>query len=329
MTTPTDPRICIVGAGGHASRNIYPWIGKAEGQLVGVCDLNAELAARNARRFGGKPYTDLDAMLDAESPDGVIVCIGPEQHAALALKLIDHGVPVYTEKPPAPSAAEALKVARAAKAKNVLCVTAFKKRYAHVYTRAKQWLDGFDPAQRQAIAVVRGSGPYSNESPRFDLLLDFEVHMIDLVQHLFGDAAQVHAMHKDKHAYAISIVFTCGAVGSMSICDGRSFAIPTEKVELTVAGGHFMSIDNSSHYKIAAENKCTEWYDPPVFTSAGDAGRDSGHLPELIDFFQALREGRKTSRSDVAASYRSMALYEAIAKSAVTGKVEAVVYETV
>jgi len=325
----SDPRLCIIGAGGHASGSIYPFIGKAEAQLVGVCDLRADAAERNARRFGGTPYTDFDEMLDREQPDGVIICIGPEQHAELALRMIERGLPVYTEKPPAPSAAKALEVARAAKAKDVLCVTAFKKRYAKVYLRAKEWLAGFPPAKRLALAMIRASGYYDPANPHKDLLLDFEIHTIDLIQYLFGDATRVFAFAKDKHAYAISIEFACGAVGTLSTCDGRAFHLPTEKVELTVAGGNSMSIDNSCRYRIATENQPSEWYEPAVFTANGDAGKDSGHLTELKEFVAAVREGCKDSRSVIAKSYRSLVLYEAMAASARSGQAENVRYEEI
>jgi predicted dehydrogenase len=51
-----EPRICIVGAGSLSTRRIYPYIGAAGAQLVGVCDLDVEKAQRNARLFGGQVY---------------------------------------------------------------------------------------------------------------------------------------------------------------------------------------------------------------------------------------------------------------------------------
>ncbi|HOE65980.1 MAG TPA: Gfo/Idh/MocA family oxidoreductase, partial [Candidatus Hydrogenedentes bacterium] len=73
----SEPRLCIIGAGNLSTRRIYPYIGAAGAQLVGVCDLDAGKAARNARLWGGTPYGNVDTMLDAERPDGVIVCVGP------------------------------------------------------------------------------------------------------------------------------------------------------------------------------------------------------------------------------------------------------------
>ena len=121
-----DPRIAIVGAGSLSTKRIYPNIGAAGAQLVAVCDLDAEKAERNSRRYGGRPFEDLEIMLDAIDPDGVIVCIGPEAHAEVASRVLKLGYPVYTEKPPAGSAAAALDVARVAKETGLLCTTAFK-----------------------------------------------------------------------------------------------------------------------------------------------------------------------------------------------------------
>jgi len=73
--------------------------------------------------------------------------------------------------------------------------------------------------------------------------------------------------------------------------------------------------------------KPTEWREPPTFTSAGDSGHETGHLAELEDFVQAIREGRTTSRSSIFESYKTMVLYEAIAESARTGRPVAIRYE--
>jgi predicted dehydrogenase len=323
-----DPRIGIIGAGSLSSRRIYPYIGQAGGQIVGVCDLVRGNAERNARRFGGRPYSDYREMLEIEHPDGVIVCIGPEQHAELALALIARGIPVYTEKPPAPTAADALRVARSARDANVLCTTAFKKRYATAYTRAKEWLGSFDAARHLSLSIDYASGPYGNTSPRDSFLLDFGIHCIDLTAYLFGDVSRVMAFSKAGHGYAVSLAFANGAVGSLSMSDGRSFTMPTEEVELTVEGGNAMTIHNSSCYRIVEKQRAVEWREPPTFTSAGDSGNDTGHLAEIAEFLVAIREHR-TTRSSIAEAYKSMVLYEAIRASAESASPVDVRYEPV
>jgi len=324
-----DPRIAVVGAGGHSTRRIYPFIGAAGGQLVGVCDLDLDKAERNARRFGGRAYTDLDAMLDTEHPDGVIVCIAPAEHARLALLLLRRGIPVYTEKPPAPDAASALEVARVARETGVLCTTAFKKRYATAYTRAREWLEGFPTADRYALSIDYASAQYPNLGPATSFLLDFAIHIIDLASYLFGDVTEVCAFANGEDAYAVNLRFRGGAVGSLALNDGRSFTVPTEEVEITLRGGNFMTIRNSSSWRITERERPVEWREPPLFTSAGDSGNETGHLAEIADFLAAIRSGKTSTRSSIFESYKTMVLYEAIRASALEHRIVPVVYEPV
>ena len=322
----SDPRIAIIGAGNLSSRRIYPYIGAAGAQLVGVCDLDEEKAARNARRFGGNVYTCFQHMLDRETPDGVIICIGPEAHAELAPTVLKSGIPVYTEKPPAPTARAALEVARVAHKTGVLCTTAFKKRYAEANNRAKDWIGKFDPADRYSLSIDYCSAQYANTSPRSSFLLDFAIHIIDLVTYLFGEVHQVFTFAKGQDAYAVSLKFATGAVGSLNLNCGRSFRIPTEEIEITIRGGNFMTLHNSSSWRITENQKPCEWREPPTFTSSGDSGNDTGHLAELVDFLSAIREGR-TTRSNIYESYKSMVLYEAIRDASETGQIAEITYE--
>lgn len=315
-----DPRICIVGAGGLSTRRIYPYIGAAGAQLVGVCDLDLAKAQTNARRFGGTAYTDMETMLSAQKPDAVILCIGPREHAELAVQVMRLGYSVYTEKPPAPTAAAALEVARVSLQTGLLCSTAFKKRYASPYVRAKEWI-GACGGELLSISIDYASGPYPNDgSFRGEFLLDFAIHAIDLVGYLFGPARRALAFARGANAYAVSLEFENGAVGSMNLTDGRSFSIPTEEVEITARGGCQMSIHNSSCWRIAEGQKAGEWRQPLTFISAGDSGNDTGHLAEIVDFLQAVGQRRPT-RSEIYESYKSMVLYEAIRSSAQSGQI--------
>jgi predicted dehydrogenase len=327
MKTPnSDPRLCIVGAGWLSTQRIYPYIGAAGAELVGVCDLDPEKAERNARRFGGKVYSDVEGMLAEQRPDGLIVCVGPEAHATLAKKAMGLGYPVYTEKPPALCAEDALEVARVAKKTGLLCTTAFKKRYTHAYTRARQWIGQRPASDLLSLSFDYCSAYYDNKPPR-TLLSDFTIHIIDVILYLFGDVESVFAFTKDHHAYAVSLKFANGAVGTINTNDGRSFAIPTEEVEISAKDGCFMTVHNSSSWRITEKNQPTEWREPPTFTSMGDSGRETGHLAELEDFVAALKEGRNTTRSEIYESYKTMVLFEAIKRASETGEVVKVHYD--
>jgi predicted dehydrogenase len=308
-------RICIVGAGEHSTHRIYPYIGIAGGQLVGVCDLDINKASSNAQRFGGAAYVDIDEMLSSEKPDGIIICIGPEEHAKLAIHILKRGIPVYTEKPPAMDSLSALEVARASHDTGVLCTTAFKKRYSIAYERAKKWIQKYPEEDLNSLSVDYASAKYPQDDNRISFLRDFAIHAIDLACFLFGDVRDVFCFSKGVNAYSVSLRFVNGAVGSMNLNDGRSFSVPTEEVEITVKGGNFISIHNSSSWKITENGNPCEWREPPTFVSSGDSGNETGHLSEIADFFNAIQEGH-TTRSNIYESYKTMVLYEAIKESA-------------
>jgi predicted dehydrogenase len=314
----SEPRVCLVGAGNLSTKRIYPNIGAAGGVIAGVCDLDRAKAERNARLWGGEVYSDMEEMLERERPDGCIVCVGPEGHAKLACAAMRKGVPVYIEKPPSLTAAEAAEAARVSKETGVPCTVAFKKRYAACYLRARDFINEFDPGERYSVSVDYASAQTKNETPRNTFIFDFACHAIDLVRYLFGEVERAFAFSKGLDAFAVGLKYACGAVGTMNLTCGRCYSIPTEEVEITIRGGNFMSISNSSRWRIAREGKAHEWREPPTFVSAGDSGRDTGHLTELEEWVASLA-GRARTRSDITDVSGTMFLYEAIRKSAETG----------
>ncbi len=314
------PKLAVIGAGSLSSNRIYPYLGAAKAQLVGTCDLDEAKARRNATLFGGRAYTAWEPMLETECPDAVIVCVGPEGHAPLAKAILERGLPVYTEKPPAVTAAAAGEVAAVADRTGLLCVTAFKKRYTPAAARARQFLDEFPEQDRLSFSADYAGGAHRNDSPRTMLLLDFGVHIVDLSAYLWGLPTEVFAYRQGLDAYAVAMRYGNGSVATINLVSHRDFRIPTEELELTVRGGNFMTIHNSSCWKITRQQQCCEWREPPTFTSSGDSGRETGHLAELEDFVQAVREGRTTSRSSIQSSYCTMVLLEAIAAAADSGK---------
>jgi predicted dehydrogenase len=223
-------------------------------------------------------------MLSEQKPDGVMVCTGPAGHATVAKQVLRLGYPVYTEKPPAMTAQDALEVAQVAQETGLLCTTAFKKRYNVAYSRAREWISKFPESDLYSISIDYCSSQFPNNTPTTVFLFDFTIHVIDLTRYLFGEVDEVFAYAKGLDAYAVALRFKSGAVGSLNLNDGRTLRVPTEEVEITAKGGNFMTIHNSSVWRITENEQPTEWREPPTFISAGDSGHETGHLAEIIDF---------------------------------------------
>ncbi|GAA1444540.1 Gfo/Idh/MocA family oxidoreductase [Nocardiopsis tropica] len=110
MTGSRPPiRVAVVGSGAIATGRHLPALA-AMGDRVDVtalADLDGARVEAAADEHGvpGR-YTDVAAMLAAESPDLVIVCTPPSAHKGAAVAALDAGAWVWCEKPPALSLAE-------------------------------------------------------------------------------------------------------------------------------------------------------------------------------------------------------------------------------
>jgi len=323
-------KLGIVGAGGLSSKKIYPSLGYIrEVELEAVCDLDENKAKRNAEKFGANlVFTSMEEMLDKAPLDAVIICIGPEQHAQLAPIVLKAGLPVYTEKPPAPDVARALAVARVAEETGNLCMTAFKKRYTPIYVRMKEQMSMPNFGAPAMLVMQRSFSTYRNTSPRSSFLLDFCIHLLDLAPWLMGKVTRLHALSPEPNTWAIQMVFESGAVGSLAFCAHTSGVYPDEQV--TIYGEKdAMLFTRDGHSLTFAHDRVYHTLHQINLTTAGQEGlTESGFLPEIHAFIKAVHTGdRSVIQSDIASSYRSMLVHDSIAKSARTGQWVELQYE--
>ncbi len=104
--SPASKRLALVGFGRIATKHIEVF--RALGcEVVACCNRSEEKRAR-ARAEAGIPSTfgSIPEMLERELPDGVVVCASFDGIAAAASPIVEAGVPVLVEKPPAISIQE-------------------------------------------------------------------------------------------------------------------------------------------------------------------------------------------------------------------------------
>lgn len=317
MTAENLLRLGIIGAGINSSSFIYPALHDLPVRLAAVCDRDQARAERNARVFGGESvYTDHVKMIKEADLEAVIVCIGPEEHARLAIEVMEAGLPVYTEKPPALTAADARQVLETSRRTGQICMTAFVKRFVPAYQRARAAIESPDFGPPSLLTANWSSGPFilgnKPEDPRTWFLLDFCIHMIDLSRYLFGEVEQVYAHKLDEIAYGMVLHFANGAVGTLGFSGNHAYTV-TEKVELTGGSGHFISMPDAGKMMRFRDRDVVDWYETPFAIIDGLVER--GYRGELLEFVTAIREGRQPE-SSIASAYQTMRLYEAIDRSA-------------
>lgn len=311
-------RLGIIGAGHLSSSRIYPCLHTLPVALAAVCDLDRHKAERNARKFGGQAvYTDPENMLAEANLDAVIVCVGPESHSRLAIQVMEAGLPVYTEKPPAVSSDDARDMLHTSRELNQICMTGFKKRFAPAYRKARTAIVQESFGEPTLLSIDYACGPsYSNDpnNPRSQFLLDFGIHIIDLSRFLLGEVVEVYARKQGETTYAVSLLFESGALGVLALSGNRDWTVSTEKIEVTGAAGQFLSVENSVRLSRYSGDSIVEWHNPTFSTARGDSLLETGFQPELMEFVTCVRD-RRVPESSIDSSYRTMCLYEAIVRS--------------
>jgi len=284
-------------------------------KVQAVAARNMAHAEEKCALYGGNPYTNWQKMIEQEVPDAVIACVGPELHHAAARFCIERKIPIYTEKPPAANAAQVAELNELAARHQSFCMTGFKKRYSACYKRARQWLNGFVVPDWECFSMDWYAGKLDlDRHPKEMVLLDFGIHAIDLVTWLFGPAEKVAAFAKGWDSFAVTLKMTNGMIGTLTFSDHRSFEFPGEETEITLAGGHAMSIHNSTSWRILREGRPVEWFEPPTCLAGGDSGYNTGMLAELEVFAGCVRRG-ETPMENLETSHHTFRLYEAIMHS--------------
>jgi predicted dehydrogenase len=235
-------RLAIIGAGGVAVSKHIPAILRLRTiwepvELVAAVRTNPRAGRHIESTFGCRWYSDVEKMLAAERPDGVIVSGPDDLHVEHSLACIEKDIPVLVEKPISRSLPDASRLCRTAEQRKVPLMTVSNKRYSAPYRRAKRFVaDG--PVKNPAMLVAKFNLGYAY----VDLLEQGTVHVFDLVRYFMGDVRSVHAVGADyfgrnKTGYPfdnaiVTLSFASGAIGCVYTSSTALSLKPWERVEL-------------------------------------------------------------------------------------------------
>lgn len=316
----TEIRLGMVGAGGHASKAIYPNFYKLQGGRVVA---NADLDVNKARAVGEQHgirahYADWKKMAEAEKLHGIYVCISDVLHARIAKEAMAMGLHVYVEKPHAPDLEAARTMIVASKEHGRICMVAYKKRYTPAYNKAKEITCEADFGSIARVSIARSMGGNDQRSP--DYLWQWGCHAIDLVEYFGGEPEEVMAYRTttstdDWRTVSAILRFPAGHVGELTLSSpGGNWE------EVVVQGSKMQAVRvwdglyTARHYGNEIVGGAI-----PSFASQADGDRLQGFVVELQGFIDAIRTGRQPASNAVTAA-RARALYEAMMESVSTGQ---------
>lgn len=110
-------------------------------EVAAVCDVNGDVAQRQADVFKCRAYTSYEDLLDDPSVDAVDITLPHHLHYPVAHLALERGKHVLVEKPMAGTSAECLELIRLGREKGVQFTVAENTRFVKAYLAARALLE--------------------------------------------------------------------------------------------------------------------------------------------------------------------------------------------
>ena len=212
-------RLALLGCGSHSKQQHAAPLARyaadhpGEVELVAACDLDEAKADHVVKTFGFKrAYTDLDAMLANEQPDGCACIVPVPLIVEVTERLLRRGVPCVVEKPPGASLAEVRRLTAIAEETGTPHVVSVNRRFVPYLNEGIEWV-----RSRGGVRYVRGTMVRHNRrEPSY--VWSTGIHAIDAVRHIAGDVAgwkgeAVQPQGLSARWYLIDLEFVSGCRG--------------------------------------------------------------------------------------------------------------------
>jgi myo-inositol 2-dehydrogenase/D-chiro-inositol 1-dehydrogenase len=254
--THTKVRVALIGAGGWGREHARIFSRRADVEFVAICGRSADKTAARAAEYGVRPYTDIDAMLAAERPDLVSICLGNQDHYEPTLRVIRAGCPLFVEKPFVFDLEDAATLIDEAERRRLFFAINFNHHYAQPVAMAHR-----DISAGRLGDLMFASwrfGGHGGLSHPFNNLIETQCHGFDMLEYLCGPIDAVAAQMTDKTAtgffrtLAVALHFRNGGVGTLLGSYDTSYAYPqTHAVEVSGTKGRLLIEDTVRRYSFS------------------------------------------------------------------------------
>jgi predicted dehydrogenase len=338
--------VALLGAGGigrmHAQRlRVHPDV-----CLAGVADPSP--AARAWAEGLGVPWCAEPAeLLDRVRPGAAIVATPNNLHTAVGLACVERRIPLLVEKPIADTVAEARRLADAARAAGVPVLVGHQRRHGVAVQRARQLITEGAVGRVVAVTMLAAwlkparyftDGPWRRHKGGGPVLIN-AIHDIDLLRHLVGEVAAVHAMASSaergfevEDTAAAVLRLASGALATLVVTDsavspwnydivsGESELYPPQVADAIYIAGTEGAITVPQllrwHYRGAAPDQ-RHWHAELTREQTTLHRRDP--FAEQLRHLRAVAEGREAPLCSAEDGIATLRATQAVLESAATG----------
>ncbi|MGE0502122.1 MAG: Gfo/Idh/MocA family protein [Rhizobiaceae bacterium] len=333
-------RIAMMGAG-LIGRRHAEHIAR-EAALAAIVDPGPG-AADVAREHGVELHPDLDSLLRADRPDGILIATPNQLHVEHGLACINEGLPTLIEKPIAADSSSGEVLAAAAEARGVPLLVGHHRRHNPAIRMARQMIDA---GRLGTIVAAHVTCWFRKPDDYFDV--DWRrnpgagpiyinlIHDIDLMRFLCGPVRTVTAVQSDasrgndvEDTAAVLLVFENGAIGTVTLSDavaapwsweltaGENPAYPrTGENSMLIGGTHgSLSIPDLSLWHYSGRRS---WWEPILREQLPVASEDPLAL-QIRHFGDVILNGAKPLVG-AQEGLESLRVVEAVKQAADSGK---------
>ena len=321
--------VVVVGAGAMGGEWIRMLAASPHAAVVGVVDLNLELAASTVASAGlggvvvGDSVADVAERAGAEAVVNVTV---PQAHRVVNEQALRAGFPVLCEKPLAPTVAEALRQVALADVTGELLMVSQSRRYFNHLAAFRGAVAELGP-----LATVNAQFFHADHEPGFreqmahPLLVDMSIHHFDQLRYLTGDepvAVRCSSWNPPWSWFAGD----AAASAEFELASGARFVYAGSRC---TPG---LQTSWNADWRVYAERGAAAWDgDDVVRVDAEGLGFDvpegrEGIEGSLEEFVTALRTGT-TPQNEVRANVLSLAMVEGAIRSSERGGERVVIAE--
>lgn len=195
-------KVGLVGVGGISGAHIPAWEAMEETNLVALCDIRSE----RLEKYPDKHlYTDFDEMLEKEQLDILDICLPTYLHADFAVKAMERGIHVLSEKPISLKEEDVERVYTASEKNNVKFMVAQVLRFWPEYELVKSVYDSGKYGKLLSASMTRLGGipkwswdNWMRDEKRSGLVpYDLHIHDLDFIVYAFG-APENFVTHRSK-----------------------------------------------------------------------------------------------------------------------------------
>jgi len=294
-----------MGPIGHTHARVY--VGCADTELAGVCDIDPARAESAGKTFGVPHFTDAATMLKAIQPVVCSVATGgyeySSDHCGPTIQALEAGAHVLCEKPISNNLAHAKQMVDTARRLNRCFGIDLNHRFTPAARQAKRWQEDGKLGHLLFINMALWIGKFMPLDSDVYHLKALNPHSVDIMRYFCGDVEEVHcyamkAPGRDIWSTAsVNMRFANGVVGHLTSSYDIERGHPMERCEVAGTQGRFIVDDMWREATLyPRDNLIKEVYTNPVFD--GFSGFEDTFRDRIVSFAAQVKAGAKPEEID-------------------------------